>query len=227
MKTTTHAQSATPGTAPFTPSALVRRLDWTLELLVALAIFAVIGTAAYVGLHGLLLQRTRLDAQAQRLVEVRRAVDLIALDLFQIVDRPVRDALGRVQPALLGGSAQRPWIEFTRTGWANPQSLPRPGLRRIGYDWHDRQLERLDWRSLERVDGSGPLRTRVLDAVRRIDVRFLDVHRGWLPDWPPRETADDPGQAGLLPGAVEFTLELDDFGSLTRRVPIAGARLAP
>lgn len=198
-----------------------------LELLVALAIFAVIGAAAYSGLHGLLRQRAELDARARRLVEVRRALDLMALDLFQIVDRPVRDALGRVQPALLGAAVRQPWLEFTRTGWANPRALPRPGLRRIGYDWQGRQLARLDWPVLDRVDASAPTRTPLLDAVTRIDVRFFDPQRGWLPDWPPREAADDPGRAGLLPGAIEFTLELDDFGTLTRRVPVAGAGRGP
>lgn len=198
-----------------------------LELLVALTIFAIIGAAAYSGLHALLLQRTRLADQAQRLLEVRRAVDLLTLDLAQIVDRPLRDALGRTQPALHGGSAQRPWLEFTRSGWSNPQALPRPGLRRIGYDWHDRQLERLDWQALDRVDGSAPGRTRLLDAVQRIDVRFLDLQRGWLPDWPPRETADRPDRPGLLPAAIEFTLELEDLGPLTRRIAVAGARPRP
>lgn len=196
-----------------------------LELLVALAVFAIVGLAAYAGLAAVLATRSRLEAEAAHLTEVRRALDLLAQDLAQLADRPVRDALGRTQPALAGDALARPLLEFTRAGWPNPQQAPRAGLHRVAYVLRDATLYRLDWAALDRVDAAAPRESPLLGQVGQVRLRFLDAAQGWLPTWPPREAA---GAARVpLPRAVEFTLVLAGWGELTRLVAVPGAPRVP
>lgn len=191
-----------------------------LELLVAMAVFALIGAAAHAGLTQMLAVHARLSADSVRLAEVVRAVDLLARDLAQLAPRPVRDPLGRVEPALVGGSAHRPALAFTRGGWPNPAGLARADLRRLVWSVEDGQLWRGDWPVLDRVDPAGPERAPLLGGVRALRLRFLDASDRWQSDWPPRGLA--PGSP-VLPRAVEFVLELEDWGELLRLVPVAGA----
>src|SRR5690606_33916588 len=157
-----------------------------LEILVAMAIFAVVSVLAYGGLASISRQfEVTSDAQA-RLQEIRRGVALIERDLMQFVNRPVRDAFqGELLPPLRGGVDVDIPLELTRAGWRNPTGMPRPTLQRVAWQRIDDRLERLHWIVLDRAQDAQPVRLEVLDGVTGFELRFLDASGEWQEQWPP------------------------------------------
>ncbi len=193
-----------------------------LELLVAIAVFAVLSVMAYQGLNSVLAARSETDRHAARLAELQRAFLFVERDLLQIVTRPIRDAYGDRQPALVttqveGGAA----IELTRGGWSNPALVNRSQLQRVGYVVRDGALTRLAWRVLDRAQDSVAAETALAYAVQSLALRFMDKDGIWQNAWPPSPL--QPDQQLPMPRAIEFSVELTDLGRLTRIVELPQA----
>jgi general secretion pathway protein J len=186
-----------------------------LELLVALAIFAVVAALAYGGLRVVLDARERTDAQAQRLAEIQMALAFLTRDLEQAVDRPIRDELGDRRPALLGGTGAA--LEWTHGGWRNPAGQARSSLQRVAYAHDANRLVRRSWAVLDRAHDSAGNDTVLLEGVTALELRFLDGQMEWQTFWPPA-IEDAPG----LPRAVELRLELEDGTGISRLVRLPG-----
>ena len=184
-----------------------------IELLVALAIFAVLSLLAYGGLASVLDGSDLAGARAARLGELQRAVTRLADDLAQVSTRPVRDAFGDPLPALASADAT---LELTHGGWRNPTGQARSTLQRVGYAIDDGVLVRRVWPVLDRAPDSLPLEQRLLTGTGDFALRFLAERGGrWESAWPPAGSAVD--NAGL-PLAVEVTLEVDGFDRISRLV---------
>lgn len=183
-----------------------------LELLVALAIFAVLATTTYGGLVNILTQRAAVEQQAERLQALQLTYRLLGRELAQLSTRGIRDIHGDPQPALqLGG--QQPGLEFTHGGWLNPAERPRAVLQRVRYVLDQDRLLRFSWQVLDRAQDSEPVEERLLEEVRELRVRLLDENNEWHEQWPPEALL--PGQPlPAAPRAAEVTLELDDLGEL-------------
>jgi len=112
-----------------------------LELLVALAIFAMLAAMAYGGLNAVLRTGHKTGDAAQRLAQLQMAFHLLEKDLMQAVPRPIRQNHTMQLPAMIkdidsGG------LEFTRTGRPNPSGLQRSHLLRVRYRLEDETLFR-------------------------------------------------------------------------------------
>jgi general secretion pathway protein J len=190
------------------------------ELLVALAIFAVLSLLAYGGLASVLDGSELTSARGARLGQLQRTVTHLVDDLTLAGRRPVRDAFGDPLPALVGGAGAAAVLELTRGGWPNPTGQPRSSLQRVAYDLVDGTLVRRIWPVLDRAPDSTPLEQRLLDGVTAFELRFrADRQARWQAAWPP--AAGAPGD-GALPLAVELALEVEGFGRITRLVVIGG-----
>lgn len=200
-----------------------------LEMLVAMAIFAVVSVLAYGGLASISRQfEVTSEAQA-RLQEIRRAVALIERDILQFVNRPVREAFqGEHLPPLRGGVDLEIPLELTRAGWRNPTGMPRPSLQRVAWQHVDGRLERLHWLMLDQAQDAQPVRLEVLDQVTGFELRFLDASGEWQEQWPSLEggvAVEEEGErmafeTWVAPVGVEFVLELEDTGSIRRVVEL-------
>ncbi|MBK7543838.1 MAG: type II secretion system minor pseudopilin GspJ [Candidatus Competibacteraceae bacterium] len=206
-----------------------------LELLVALAVFAIMATAAYSGLRNVLVTRSVVETQSRRLALVQLAVFRLEQDIEQAVPRAIRDEYGEPQAALLGGELAGDRLTLTRAGWDNPLGQPRAGLQRVAYRLRDGRLWRLYWDVLDRGGLGEPRETLLLERVREFRVRFLKG-KEWQNDWP--STASDGGGGGhgggigaenaarknldALPRAVEISLTLEDWGEISRLLPLPG-----
>jgi general secretion pathway protein J len=194
-----------------------------LELLVAIAIFALVSVMAYAGLASVLHTREALAAETARLGEIQRCVRFLERDLRQSVERGIRDAWGDPLPPLRGAAlaaGSEPVLELTRAGYRNPLQRKRSQLQRVAYRVRDAALWRDSWRVLDRAQDSQPDSLPLCSGVERVELRFLDTGQEWVPDWPPRQAG---GQAQALPRAVEITLQLTDWGELTRLIALPGA----
>jgi general secretion pathway protein J len=189
-----------------------------LELLVALAVFAVVAVLAYGGLRSVLDAREHADRQAQRLAELQSAVSVLGRDVEQVLERGIRNEFGDPEPPLRGGSGTL-LLELTRAGWRNPAALPRSDLQRVAYRLDGTELVRLAWQVLDRAQDAAPLEMPLLTGVAAVEVRFFDHALEWRPEWPPPLPGEE---APALPRAVEITLELEDWGRVTRLLRLPG-----
>ena len=197
-----------------------------LELLVALAVFAIMATAAYSGLRSVLFTRAAVEEENRRLAAVQLAVFRLEQDIEQALPRGVRDEYGEPQPALRGGELLNDALILTRAGWDNPLGQPRASLQRIAYRLREGRLWRLYWTVLDRGGALEPRETLLLDQVSAFRARFLDQSGAWQNAWPPpaSSAADDslPPDLNMLPRAVEITFTLKDWGAITRLLPLPG-----
>jgi len=194
-----------------------------LELLVALAVFAIMATAAYSGLSNVLATRAALETQGRRLASVQLAVFRLEQDSDEPAPRAVRDEYGDFQNALLGGELAADRLILTRAGWDNPLGQPRATLQRVAYRLRDGRLWRLYWEVLDRGGLSEPRETLLLERVREFRVRFLQT-KEWLKEWPPLASDEDHARKirEALPRAIEISLTLEDWGEITRLLLLPG-----
>jgi general secretion pathway protein J len=195
-----------------------------LEILIAAAIFALISAMAFGGLRSVLTARENTERGAARIAELQRALTWLGRDIEQFVGRSVRDEFGDIQPPFLGkrenDQKDGQLLELTHAGWRNPAQQLRSTLQRVAYIFKDDTLVRLSWNVLDRAQDSAPLKYDLLTGVQAISLRFLDDKLAWHDEWPPAADIRNNNSASL-PRAVEWRIELKDWGEMTRlfRVP--------
>lgn len=198
-----------------------------LELLVSMAIFAIIGVMAMGGLNSILTQQAQTKIQLQRLQQVQRAIRLITADLAEASPRAVRDELGSgIQPPFATGVGTNDLIVLTRDGWRNPFAIQRRGtLQRVQYRLESGKLLREYWRVLDRTLTEPPRSQTLLEDVDSIDLQFLDNGSpanpaGELqPQWPPIQTKSGTA-ASVRPRAVKLQLRLKQWGLIDRVIEV-------
>lgn len=189
-----------------------------LELLVAMAVFALVSLMAYGGLRTVLQSKQATERQAARIQQLQSAVLMLERDLGQFVARGIRDEYGDAQPALRSADYGTVLLEFTRAGWRNPTAMARSTLQRVGYGIEESSLLRFSWTVLDRAQESSPYRATLLDGVREMRLRYLDAAREWHEQWPPAAySANDPWP---VPLALEVVLALEDMGEIRRLLPL-------
>jgi general secretion pathway protein J len=193
-----------------------------IELLVAMAIVAIVGVMALGGLNQVIRQQTLARERMERWQAIQLAMRLVTQDLSQLHPRATREELGEsFQPSLLADPSAQFALEFSRAGWANPAAFPRGTVLRVAYNWEEDKLVRLYWPVMDRTLSTLPLRTELLDGVENVEVRFLDTAGQWHLEWPPLDLRG-PQRLISRPRAVEFALELEDFGRVSRLVETSG-----
>ncbi|MYE24757.1 MAG: type II secretion system protein GspJ [Gammaproteobacteria bacterium] len=163
-----------------------------MEVLVALAVFAVIGVLA----TQILRQMTDFGGHAVErgglLTDAQRALEIMRRDIEQLAHRPVRDVFGDAgSPVVIGGERL---LEFTRLGWRNPLGEQRSDLQRVAYAWDGTELHRLFWRVLDRAPGSEASRQLLLAGVSDVVFTAVDSAGEEHDVWPPAETSDPDDQ---------------------------------
>ena len=183
-----------------------------MEVLVALAVFAVIGVLA----TQILRQMTDFGGLAVerggQLTDAQRALEIMRRDIEQLADRPVRDVFGDAGSPVAMGSGDR-LLEFTRLGWRNPLGEKRSDLQRVAYAWDGHELHRLFWRVLDRAPGSEPSRQLLLSGVSDVAFTALDSagdeHEVW-----PLATAGDSDDQELRLAGLRLRITTDEFDAM-------------
>ena len=191
---------------------MTRRPGFTLvEVLVALAIFALIASAGVGLLSFAIDNRLAVRDASERTAAFQRARALMRADLGQAAPRRVRGADGAPQAAFeLGGEAL---FAVTRRGWINPGEARRASMQRVEYRLVEGRLER---RVRERLDGARPAEPQVLlENVESAQVTAI-LDGDPIADW-------RPVQNRPLPDAVRIDLTLEDYGPVSQLFLVAGA----
>ena len=187
----------------------LRRGFTLLEILVAIAIVALIAVLGYRAIAALSESETRLTAEATRW----RTLDLFFArlegDLRQAMPRPARlsDALA---PAWLASTdaTGNSVLEFSRAG---PEFALEPDSagQRLAYRLHNGAIEVLYWASYDRPRGLDPTPYALLDGVSRFQVSYLTQAGNWADTWPLAGEAP-------LPRAVKVDLTLASGEAIER-----------
>jgi len=193
-----------------------------LELLVAMAIFAVLAALSYGGLDTVLNTSRYTTIQVERFQQLQSAILMISRDLTQLADRPIRDEYGDLRASfVMGGERDNQQIEFTRGGRRNPAGFNRSSFQRVAYVVQDSRLMRISWSVLDRTQDTKPTLLPLIDGVDGLELRFLDTAGTWHNQWPPESQSVNATQAiTAFPRAIGFTLNLQDWGPITRIYPI-------
>lgn len=192
-----------------------------IELMVAMAVFAILAALAYGVLGQTLANSEMLSARMSRLKDIQKTVRIMSDDFLQLAPRPVRSDLGEGFSAALSTDFQSTYaLELTRAGWTNPAGLPRGSLQRVAYRLEEDELVRYYWTVMDRTLANQPAVVALLDEVDGIVFRFLQANGEWTEQWPP---SSSPGPAGMKqrPRAVEIVLSLADKGEITRLIEVA------
>lgn len=183
------------------------------ELLVALAVFALIAAAGVgvlrAGLDSAAASRAQLDDTAA----LRRADALLSADLLQAAPRVTRGVDGVPRPAFDGREGA---VALVRGGWANPDDKPRSDLQYVEWGLEGDALVR---RAAPMPDGApvGPP-SPMLTGVDMLRLRYLSP-QGWRARW-------DPVRPDRLPPVVEVTLMTRRWGEV-RALYLAGPGAIP
>lgn len=197
-----------------------------LEVLVAVAIFALIGIAAISALVSAQSTQAHLKSRGERFHELTRAINDISRDYRQLATRRVRDQNGELLPVVRGhDDGHEVFFEFTRSGWRNPAQLPRSTLEHVIYRLEDDKLLRYSYPFLDQAPQNLAEKQVLLDGVKHFQIKFmpLDTNNAgnindWRREWPVGGSLNTT-DAQLQPRAVEISLELDGIGEVHRVLP--------
>ncbi|PKG97950.1 type II secretion system minor pseudopilin GspJ [Paraglaciecola sp. MB-3u-78] len=193
-----------------------------IEILVAMAIFTIIGLASTGVLNSVISSDQLSSERFEKLEELQRAMLTIERDILQIVPRKVRINSEPVSAVISGGEdvfdSDADGIGFVRAGWHNPQMLlPRSTLQAVGYRLQEEQLQRLYGNYVDHVIGYEPKVKILLSDIEDFRVSFLtEAEQLEEPDeW--KETYS----SATLPIAISITIVSKTFGEIRREFILA------
>lgn len=193
-----------------------------LEMVVAIAIFAIIAAISYSALNNFLDARAHINGENERLRALQTMFVLLEQDLRYAVDRGVRDEYGDREPAFAGGIDQ-PLADGERLRLTTIRPAPVGAgvhqVTRVAWRLDDGALYRVSWRVLDRDIDSEGYQRRVMANIDDIGFRYFDYNAD-------EELESDSEWLGdaRLPAGVEVTVLFGDEAEYQRIFEVAGGR---
>ncbi|QQX80180.1 type II secretion system minor pseudopilin GspJ [Shewanella sp. KX20019] len=183
-----------------------------LEMLIAIAIFAMLGLAANTVLHTVLQNDVVTREFAGKLKAMQQGFGIIERDLNQMVARTPRLLEGgRATTVFQAGDnmldSESESLVFFRLGWLNPDGmLPRGSLQSVAYVVIDEQLQRWYYPYPEPEVGAEPIKTVIMEKVISVEYAFFTEDK-----WERKTDATN------LPKAIAMEIEFEDLGKVQRK----------
>ncbi|MCA0873488.1 prepilin-type N-terminal cleavage/methylation domain-containing protein [Seohaeicola saemankumensis] len=180
-----------------------------IELIVAMALFALVAAMGLQVLNGMLRARDRLVTRSDDTSALSLTLALLRQDLQAAV--PMGFSAPGVPPAPPLTTTPGPRLALSLAGQSGPGIPEHAGFHRViwRYDRAARQLTRQIWPSLSPATASQlQPAIPVLTGVQGLEIRLFRPDQGWL-DW--RDLPVDVIRTDL-PAAIEVTLDTAVFG---------------
>ncbi|WP_333797092.1 type II secretion system minor pseudopilin GspJ [Rheinheimera sp.] len=183
-----------------------------IEMLLATAIFALVGLASVAVLDSVTRSDTASQAALARLQKLQQVMMLMERDLWQITPRQIRVSGEAPSKVMMGGAPN--WLEsdddglsFSHAGWTNPgMVLPRSEVQLVGYRLKENKLERLFYLYPDAVTGTEPQVQVLLEEIDSFKLTYLDQEGIWQDSWM-QET---------MPKALRMVITQQNTGELER-----------
>ncbi len=187
-----------------------------IEVMIALAIFALLAAAGVLVLSQSIDNRFVVKASTDRTAELQRLRAVLRADLGQAAPRRVRAANGQpaTSPILAAEAPGDPLLVLVRAGWSNPDGRPRASLQRVEYRLVEDRLER---RVYPHLDGARPGPAQVLYQGVSAPILAFISEGTETPRFVP--SSDRP-----LPDAVRLDLTLEGYGPVRQLFVVGGGR---
>ncbi|GGA29435.1 type II secretion system protein GspJ [Neptunicoccus cionae] len=188
-----------------------------IELIVVLAVFALVATMSLQAMTGTLRTRDRLAGVAEQTAQTTRVLALLRSDLESAVPLEFHDVSGRIRSSfdIAQGSVEMAISVSGRHGLPGEQVT---GLGRViwRYDRGAGVLTRQSWPVLNPADrGSVGPQVVVGEGITGFEVRRLDGDGNWVSGPDPNLGA---GSSSGLPRAVDVVIDTDAFGRINTLV---------
>ena len=183
-----------------------------LEMLIAIAIFAMLGLAASAVLQTVLKNDEVTKEFAKQLKGLQQGFGVIGRDLGQIVGRTARlDNGERSKTIFLAGEgilgSQTEGLSFYRLGWLNPEGmLPRGTIQAVAYVQVEDKLERWFYPYPDPEIGSEPQKIVLMSNVESVAYSFFTDN-----SWQKNVTGTE------MPKAIAVEIELKGAGKIQRK----------
>lgn len=190
-----------------------------IELLIAIAIMALLSVGAFGFLSGTSTTAERLNEKQKSLLALERMQSVIANDLAQWVDRPIRDELGDALPPFVLSADGA--LEFTRRGLSNPLDKPRSDMLRVRYELRGKQLWRLTWLTLDRLPGLKPIESPIGPELDKLRWRVRASNSSRVEEvWPPTSSGATALSGAVLnqgaPAILNVEFDVPPWGDIRR-----------
>lgn len=188
-----------------------------LEVIIAVAIFAVLSLASFNIFNMVLKSDDFSQEKSSRINELQKAFLIIERDITQITQRGMRkegevagEAFLHTEESNLISEEQA--LSFVRNGWVNPGYLiPRSDVQAVAYQLKEGVLERLHFNFVDAVVGQEPKVRALLTGVIELNFEYFDGKK-WQETFSPKN----------LPLAIAMEVELEDYGLIRRQFLVAG-----
>lgn len=187
---------------------MTKRSGFTLvELLVAIAIFAVLSALGWKVFDYLIKIKERNTQHEQRLGQLQEAYQQVLRDTVQIV--PVTaNVAGQVQPAVMLQNGQ---LTFSKTGVTDPLMQGIPPEERVEYIYKadEKKLYRYKYKNLNQTGNDQPETSVLLDSVDQFQIMLLNPNE--MAQWSEVTLSEnDVTQAKILPRGLKINLTVDE-----------------
>jgi general secretion pathway protein J len=190
-----------------------------IEILVAMAIFALIAVGSVTMLTAVSAQNDLSDDRMQDLQTMQRAMLIIERDFLQMVPRKTRIE-GEVSDILVFAGefefeSESAGIGFVRSGWHNPQlTLRRSTLQSVAYRTQNKELQRLYSTYVDNVIGFEPKVRVLLEGIESVSFEYLDKFDKKTFEW------IDAKPVEQLPIAVAIIIKSEVYGEIRREFKV-------
>lgn len=180
-----------------------------IELLIALAVFSLLGVLTWRASTQLIASQSAIASELERWRQLGRAVQRVEAEVLQIA-----------APSIPEGSSAPPSLQLLRSADGRAGELrlltlsaEGVGTRLTSFRFNGERLEWIRWpdRGTYSLGDNQLERHPLLDQVRAVRWRIIDHDGKVALDWPPVERP-----SSKLPAAIELELELPDAGTFTR-----------
>ena len=186
-----------------------------LEILVAVAIFAVVMALAYGGLNAIIRVQSGLGAEQAQLQQLEFALNRFERDLRHILARSARAEYGAVEPAVLG---ERSTLVFSTTIVSASEAGPQRRAVRVRHEFTPEKWLRRQFGALDLAPNTDKRDNLLFTDFNSASLSYMDYNLVAGDLWPPQGAGSDTLSPDTLPRAIELRIQTRQWGEIRRLI---------
>lgn len=186
-----------------------------LEILVAVAIFAVVMVLAYGGLNAIIRVQTAVGSEQGQLQQLEFAINRFERDLRHVLARTARAEYGATEPAVLG---DRTNLVFSTTIVSASESGPQRRAVRVRHEFSSERWLRRQFGALDIAPATTQRSNLLFTDFSSASLAYMDYNLVLGDRWPPQGADSDTLSPDTLPRAIELRLQTRQWGEIRRLI---------